>query len=254
MTKPLQYLKTASGHSEPDWTAMDKSELLKFDNFVFDLYGTLIDLHTDEWATETWGKWIDYLDGKGRKHPPLADFRRDFFDLDREYREKPTPFDNPEIDVLDVYAELFERYGNTPVKPEELFEDSHMFRVFSTEYIRLFPKVKEFLVFLHEKGKKVFLLSNAQRSYTLPELEGFGLIPLFDDYLISSDYKCMKPDKAFFNALTAQNGLEKNKTVMFGDNYENDCLGAENAGLSAVWLSGENNPAVFYSEFLCECK
>lgn len=224
--------------------------ILENDNFIFDLYGTLIDVHTDEHADKTWKQWIEYLDKKGIIHPELSVFREDFFELDRTYREKPTPFDVPEIDVLDVYAELFERYGNTAVARDELYEISYAFRTFSTDYIRLFPNVTEFLTALGKAGKRVFLLSNAQRSYTFPELLRFGLIPLFDDYMISSDCKCMKPDRAFFDKLILKNGLDRNKTVMFGDSPESDVKGAQNAGIKAVHLSGDSHPLRLYGELL----
>ena len=54
------------------------------------------------------------------------------------------------------------------------------FRILSTEYIRLYDGAKELLAALRETGKKVYLLSNAQRIFTAYELKLLGLEPYFD--------------------------------------------------------------------------
>lgn len=223
-------------------------ELYAFDNYIFDLYGTLIDIHTDEYGDETWEKWIAFLNTQGVRHPGLARFRDDFFRKDKEHRLRASVYEHPEIDVLRVYDELFTSYGNRKLTDAELFEIAYRFRVASREYFRLFEGVPAFLKKLRALGKKVYILSNAQRSYTLYEITHFKLDQMVDDYLISSDYGCMKPDMAFFNALVQKHCLARSRSVMLGDSYENDYCGAVRAGLSAIWLSGANAAEQFYIE------
>lgn len=223
-------------------------DVFQYDNYMFDLYGTLIDIRTDEHRDLTWQRWLKVLDENGILHPELDTFRKDFFEADREYRLRPTKFANPEIDILEVYADLFHRYRNEPIDPGKLFEISWEFRKASTIYAGLFVGVPEFLHKLHEKGKKVYILSNAQRSYTLPEIEKFGLDRMVDDYLISSDYKCMKPDPAFYTAMVEKHRLDRSRTVMLGDSKTNDYEGALASGLHAIWLDGENAADRFYKE------
>lgn len=206
------------------------------DNFVFDLYGTLIDIHTDEWADETWEKFCAFLDKEGITHPEIPAFRKDFFDLDKKYREASKEYEYPEIDILEVYKELFIKYGNSV--PENLFDISYKFREASREYMRLFPGVDNFFNTLKRNGKKIFILSNAQASYTLPEIEYFKLDKMVDDFIISSDYGCMKPDIHFYDAIVTRNNLDKSRTVMFGDSKTNDYYGALNAGLHGCHIDG----------------
>lgn len=213
---------------------MDRlTEILnRYDFFMFDLYGTIIDIRTDEWADETWVKFLEYLDEINVKHPDLKTFRDDFFKFDRAYREKETPFDYPEIEILDVYEELFLKYNGKC--PENLSEISYKFREVSRDYMRFMPGFPEFLSLLKKEKKKVFILSNAQASYTLPEIQFFELDKLMDDIIMSSDYRCMKPDIHFYNALIEKNHMDKSRTVMFGDSLENDVEGAKNAGISGI--------------------
>ena len=220
-----------------------------YDNFIFDLYGTLIDVNTDEHAAQTWKKWCRYLDRKGIKHPHYIPFRRRFFEMDRAYRERAKlegPYEVPEIDIIEVYRELFEAYGNGILSDELLLDISYQFRVCSRAHIRLYPGVIEFLDQLKAEGKHAYLLSNAQASYTMPEIQMLSLDEKLEDIFISSDEKCMKPDVAFFDKLICKHGLNKTKTVMVGDTLSSDVAGAKKAGIDAIHLVGENAASCFY--------
>lgn len=223
----------------------------QYDNYIFDLYGTLIDLNSDEQRAKTWKKWCKWLDERKIKHPGYIVFRNDFFKADRLLREKQLregPFEVPEIDILEVYRELFNRYGNKKMSDEAILEASYAFRVSSIEHIRLYTGVGEFLNKIRKRGKHAYILSNAQASYTKPEIELFGLDKLTDDYLMSSDFKCMKPDKAFFDIIINKHGLDVKKTVMIGDSLSSDIEGARRAGIDHVHLVGDNSPSRFYVE------
>lgn len=220
------------------------------DNYIFDLYGTLIDIRTDEWAAKTWKKWYKCLKKRGLKVPEYYVFRKDFFDLDRKKREEAlakNTFQTPEIDIIPVYRELFARYGNRELSETELNEISYEFRVASRLYIRLFPGVAESLEEITKAGKHPYILSNAQRSYTWPEITMFSLDKLTEDQLISSDFGCMKPDKAFFDLLLNKYSMDRNRTRMHGDSYTSDIEGAKAAGISYVHLVGNDDPKVFYT-------
>lgn len=224
-------------------------------NYVFDLYGTLIDLASDEMAAKTWKKWCKRLDEKGIKHPEYFKFRKEFFDMDKSSRialKAQTGCDVPEIDIINVYRDLFERYGNGILSDEVLETVSYEFREASRSYIRLYPGVVEYLTKLREEGNRVYILSNAQRSYTWPEIVMFGLDKITDDQFISSDYGCMKPDKRLFDALINHYGLVREDTIMHGDSYASDIAGAIAANIKYVYLHGADSADKYYLKKLCE--
>lgn len=228
---------------------MRRKTCLQYDSYIFDLYGTLIDLRTDEWAASTWKKWCRWLDKNQILHPHYIPFRREFFAKDRALRVEMLQqgvFECPEIDVIDIYRELFAKYGNKGLTDEKLSEISYQFRVASREYIRLFPGVEEFLKAIRNSGSHAYILSNAQASYTLPEILMFGLDKMTDDFIMSSDYKCMKPDRAFFDALIEKHHMDRNRTVMIGDSASSDMAGAQKAGIMGIHLVEENHPNRFY--------
>lgn len=251
----------------------------RYDNFIFDLYGTLIDVRTDEHAPQTWKKWFRWLDAHGFPHPDYIRFRKEFFDMDRGHREialAAGPFEVPEIDVIPIYEELFERYakeglysksslaegrtnaggrgkrggrkkqGSRPKRTATVEEASYAFRVASRSRIGLYPGVTEYLDRLRSLGKHVYILSNAQASYTFPEIRMFGLDKMTDDLLMSSDEGVMKPDRAFYDMLIEKHGMDRSRTVMIGDSAWSDIAGAKKAGIDSIWLNGENRASVFY--------
>ena len=79
----------------------------------------------------------------------------------------------------------------------------------------------------------MFLLSNAQRLFTLPELEQLGLLPCFDDIFLSSDRGCKKPGPAFFHVPLARYALAPSDCLMVGNDPVCDVSGAAAAGNTA---------------------
>ncbi len=227
---------------------------LPYTNYIFDLYGTLIDIRTDEQDLMTWRKWQKWLDEKNILHPASPEEMRDeFFAMDRAARDKALAsgvFEVPEIDVIPIYRELFAKYGNDMEMLDEglLNEAGYAFRTASREYMRLFDGVAEFLHLIRESGSRAYILSNAQRSYTWPEICYFDLQNMVEGVLISSDMGCMKPDRHFFDIMIDKYSLDKSRTVMIGDSYENDYRGALGAELNAIWLGPDNPAGRFYRE------
>lgn len=222
---------------------------MEFDNYIFDLYGTLLDLSVDEHCAKTWKRWLRWLDVHNIRHPHYIQFRKEFFERDKLARKKAKsdgPYTYPEIDVIPIYRDLFEKYGNGKLPDDLIYKASYAFREASREYIKLFPGVEEYLLKIRKSGKHAYILSNAQASYTEPEIKLFGLDKLTDDYLMSSDYNCMKPDKAFFDILIDRYSMDRSKTLMHGDSLNSDIAGAHNAGIQCIHLAGENHPAIFY--------
>ncbi len=88
---------------------------LDYDTYIFDYYGTLLDSYNDEKSLEYWEKWLGILDTKGIKHPDAETFMDEFFKADKKYRQDIVDelgFKYPEVDIIDVYRDLFEQYGN----------------------------------------------------------------------------------------------------------------------------------------------
>ena len=89
------------------------------------------------------------------------------------------------------------------------------FRAMSLKYIKLYDGALDLLRSLKEAGGKVYLLSNAQSSFTKPELKLLGIYDEFDGIVISSDEGCKKPDVKFYQTI-----LKRYKLKEIRNNYD----------------------------------
>lgn len=104
-------------------------------------------------------------------------------------------------------------------------------------YWKLFPDTLDTLEKLKKQGYRLRLLSNH-----IPEARSIfnrlGLDKYFELMVISSEQNYEKPQPQIFDIVC--DGLNKNNTVLVGDNYFADILGALNYGLNAVMVRKPN--------------
>lgn len=217
-----------------------------YQNYIFDLYGTLIDIHTDEYSKNFFKKYVKWLRKQGFYFDWKV-FHRLYTAIEREHREKAVRtslYVKPEIQIEEVFHEVFAANGYE-ISEEQTTYLCECFRRISLIYMCLFPDTLACLEGLKKAGKKIYLLSNAQRSFTWQELEMTGLISYFDGILISSDEGCMKPDPAFYNICCERYQLDKEQCVMVGNELKSDMAGAKSAGIDGFYIN--RNP-VFHEE------
>ena len=212
-----------------------------FKNYIFDLYGTLIDIRTDEEDDALWEKMV-MVYGYKECHYSVFEMRRHYKELcAREKAKVKAQFPkrtNVDFDLRIVFRELYEIKGYTP-SDEEVDLTASFFRCTSTKFIKLYDGVIDFLESLKKKGKKIYLLSNAQRSFTLPELKMMGLYDYFDGIFISSDLCASKPSVDFFDALFKKYKLKKIESIMIGNDFISDISGAYEFGIRSLYIHQE---------------
>lgn len=206
-----------------------------YKNYIFDVYGTLVDIHTNEYEYATWQKLTETLAFYDVNYTPEELKKTYFMSCDLQMKLGEKSFKHPEVDVVEVFRHIFE---NKNKKASKLLA-THLaqeFRAFSTEYIRLYQGVAETLNKLKRAKKKLFIVSNAQRCFTRPELMKLGIIKYFTAIAYSSEYKCSKPDATLFNALIEKHKLDKKETIYIGNDPLTDVDGAKNAKIDCLWI------------------
>lgn len=218
-----------------------------YDNYLFDLYGTLIDIRTDEHSKNFFKKYAKWLRRHGFSFT-WKKFRRLYLSFEKQYREnalKAGIYRNPEIDIRDVFRDILTVSGYPGVDETCINRLCKSFRNISRIRMRLFPDTLFCLNTLRKADKKIYLLSNAQRSFTWQELEQTGLLSCFDGILISSDEGCMKPDPAFYDLCCERYHLDKSRCIMIGNEQNSDMKGARDAGIDGFYI---NRSPVFHGE------
>lgn len=247
---------------------MKVEEVLKlklYQDCIFDLYGTLADIRTDEEKQVLWNKMSLLYGYYGADYTPQAlhesylalvsskerllnadfsteNFAIENFSIEKEKNGVRYAYEAyPEISLEEVFRELYTQRGITPTE-ELVLHTGQMFRILSTRYIRLYPGVKEFLQELRRKGRRVFLLTNAQRIFTEYELRYLQIQEYFDGILISSDYGIKKPDERFFRLLFERYGVRPETALMIGNDLDSDITGASRVGMDTFYIHSNLSP------------
>lgn len=202
---------------------MSKTDF-KYKNYVFDLYGTLVDIHTDEEKFSFWKK----VAGKLNANP--NELKNLYKALCKEQAEKVG--ESGEFDLLVVFAQIVKIYNST-LSPQEF---AWYFRRKSTEYERLYKGVKRELKALKKAHSGVYLISNAQACFTIKELEELHILKYFDGIIISSEVGYKKPSFDIFDIAFKKFGIEKQNSIFIGNDLHDDILGAKNFGVEYFYI------------------
>lgn len=207
-----------------------------YTDLIFDLYGTLVDIHTEEDAL-VWEKTALFFGYYGADYTGAT--LKEAFQKAMSLREAKAGQSYecfPDIPFEQVMAELFAVKGITENGENLGVCAAQLFRICSTEYLHLYPHVIEALESLRQRGFRLWLLSNAQRIFTAYELRHLGLEHRFDRIYLSSDYGCRKPDQRFFRVLLEEQNLDPSHCLMIGNDRMTDIAGAKEAGLATLYL------------------
>ncbi|MGN0551561.1 MAG: HAD family hydrolase [Acutalibacteraceae bacterium] len=217
-----------------------------YKNYIFDLYGTLADINTNESKRYLWEKTAEIYAFNGALYTP-SELKKEYFRLVKEEKEnvkrEHPHFTNIDVQLDKVFAQLYKNKGIEPESSLALLT-AQFFRAVSTKYIRLYDGAMDLLLSLKQNGKSVYLLTNAQRCFTVPELKMLGIYDKFDGIVISSDELTCKPDKAFYNKITERFALDKNESIMIGNDFITDIEGAYNAGLNSLYIHSNLSPDI----------
>jgi putative hydrolase of the HAD superfamily len=132
-----------------------------------------------------------------------------------------------------LVAETFRPLG-TPQPFDAFFEQ--LYTLFGQPDVwRVFPEVVEVLRDLRARGLVTGVISNWDTRLG-PLLEGLGLRGYLDHVVLSAEVGWEKPHPRIFEAALAQAGVQPAQALHVGDNYQQDVVGAREAGIHAVWL------------------
>ena len=223
-----------------------------YDAYIFDLYGTLIDIHTDEYALAFWRKIRELFHMYGAEYD-TRELRNAYFEtIRKQEKQRAQEGHLIEIEISEVFQEMFKKKGIVPDE-KRIKEIAWQFRQSSTSHLRLYVGAKELLETLRFHGRKIYLLSNAQCLFTVPELKETGLYELFDDIVISSDVGYRKPDILIFKYLLKKQHLDPENCLMIGNDLLADAAGATEAGMDSYYirsaLSGSDDHVMFHPTY-----
>ena len=199
---------------------------------LFDIYGTLIDIHTNEQRDDIFETLSRFLGYRRLVISPTALKELYFSELHQQFARSRERF--PEVDV----ARAFERALSDQSRNADRFLTvlvTQLYRSLSRERFGLFPDTFWTLTEFR-KRYRLGIVTDAQRLFSCPELRMLRIEDFFDSIVISSDYGFRKPDPRLFHIALAAMDARPEESVYIGNKYETDLLGAHDAGLAMAGL------------------
>jgi putative hydrolase of the HAD superfamily len=238
----------------------------------FDIYGTLIDILTDESdisSYETMSKWLEYkylyLTAEQLKWFYREEFDRRLGTEEMRSRAEANIFKNiineyesrvsdhrelyPDADVREVFKSIIRKFTTrTPEELEHISTDlSHLFRATSRRRMFIYPTVKPALDDL-EKKYRLGIISNAQEAFTMPELALYDLARYFETIVLSSQVGVKKPNSRIFARGLSNLKVKPEEAVFVGNDLMADIMGASSLGMKTIYILQKSNRPVSQSK------
>jgi len=136
---------------------------------------------------------------------------------------------------VERFRQLAEFCG-TEVSPADASELSRRYRAHYQELRRAVPGVRRLLERL--QGRTVIgVVTNNEVAEQEEKLDFLGFRPLIDFMLVSAGVGIAKPDPGIFRLALERARATPEATVMIGDSWRSDVLGAWNTGIRPVWFN-----------------
>jgi len=171
--------------------------------------------------------------------------------------------------------ELWEEYGKGTISKEALqlerfqhpliqvdVDNAPLAKEIGDQYLGLLPTrtmlvpyAKELLDYLYPKYP-LTIVSNGFIEVQYKKLHSCGIEQYFAHVVLSEAANALKPDKRIFEYALQLNNAMASETIMIGDSYESDIVGAQNAGMDQIYFNPhtevkENNkPATYWVKSL----
>jgi len=198
---------------------------------LFDCYGTLIDVLTDEHDIRTYrclSRWLLY---QGVEIAPES-LRECYLRRVQEAANR-TGERYPEVRVEEVFAGICAEHGMCEVDFGRLgAEAARTFRAASLRRLGVIGKSRRLLNLFGTK--RLGVVSNGQRVFSEREMRVLNLYDLFEFVIFSSDLGYQKPDLRVYAAALYRIGHRTPDVLFIGDIYEDDVFAPRRLGMQAL--------------------
>lgn len=105
---------------------------------------------------------------------------------------------------------------------------------------KLTPYAKETLMYLHHKYK-MYIISNGFKEVQYAKINNSGLDVFFDGVFLSDEIGYNKPHPEIFRQALLQTDSKADETVVIGDSWDADIVGAKNSRIDQIYYDPAGN-------------
>ncbi len=194
----------------------------------FDLDHTLWDFEKNSKST------FAYLFQKHQIELELDDFKRVYKPINEKYWKayREERINKPDLRyrrLADTFISL-----DYPIDDDLIHQLSHDYIKYLSRYNELFKGAVSILKYLHSKYK-LHIITNGFNEVQHQKLSNSNIIQYFEQIITSEQIGVKKPNALIFEEALNRAKADAKESVMIGDNFEADILGALNSGMDAIF-------------------
>jgi putative hydrolase of the HAD superfamily len=207
---------------------------------IFDLYGTLVDIWTDEsdpFVYQTLSRFLRYYDIAFEAEEVAARYQES---AAAQLLERACPY--PEIDVFLVFEEILSE--GLKKSPERALVTwlARLFRSLTIRHLTLFPDTLPALDML-APNYRLGVVSDAQWVFSEPEIRFLGLEKYLETVVLSSRYFCCKPAPLIYSHALRAMKLDPSQALYVGNDAARDVAGPQAIGMPVALILRQDWPA-----------
>jgi putative hydrolase of the HAD superfamily len=201
---------------------------MQIKHIFFDLDHTLWDFETNS------SKTFSFILKKNELDINFNDFIEVYKPINHKYWKL---FREDKVSKKDLrYFRLKEAFDAISYKASDeiIHTLSEEYITFLSQHNALFNNAIEVLEYLKEKYI-MHIITNGFEEVQFKKLRNSNLLPFFDKIITSEKVGVKKPNPKIFQYAMDISGASSNESIMIGDNFEADILGAINVGMQAIF-------------------
>mmetsp|Transcript_5064 Transcript_5064/g.9654 ORF Transcript_5064/g.9654 Transcript_5064/m.9654 type:complete len:414 (+) Transcript_5064:14-1255(+) len=197
--------------------------------YVFDAYGTLLDVHSVTVGPSVFGDRWKVLSQTWREKQLQYTWLRSLARGQGNY----VNFETVTRESLEYALELHQESIDEPTK-KKLIEDYHV--------LKAYPEVKNSIEHVKNSGKRAVVCTNGTNAMIEAALSHNGLLDLFDDVISADELSCYKTDPSIYQTVVDEVQIPA-KLMAFVSSNGWDACGAARFGFGeAFWVNRSSLP------------
>lgn len=201
---------------------------IDFDDTLYDTHGNAVIALQELFDTLQLGKWF----------PDANVFYDEYWKANIDLW---TRYSKGEISRDYLIVERFRRplsfgQGQEPTA-DYCLKVSDIFLDYCSSKPGLVDGAQELVEYLKLCGYRMHMCSNGFHEVQYKKLRACGLTEYFDTVILSEDAGYNKPAPQFFDYALQKSGADRNSTLMIGDNFQTDILGAKRSGIAVAYFN-----------------
>ncbi len=153
-----------------------------------------------------------------------------------EYRKGK--IDKDKLAIVRFLYLLEERTNEVKAQLAQQLSDAYLAEMTKQAFIE--PDSFEVLRELHQKKYRLHIISDGFLEVQIIKLKVAKFSSFISQLIVSEEIGVLKPDKRLFEYALKKADTSKENSIFVGNDYENDILGAYNAGIDQVFYNRDN--------------